>query len=61
MRISQMRAVTVMLKPKPKATLSMPPRSPLLGNRADMSVYPGRKSTKGSPRMTRRTFGGKVW
>ena len=36
-----------MLKPKLKATLSTPPKLPLLGNRAAIKVYPGKKRRKG--------------
>jgi hypothetical protein len=55
-----MSGTTAMLKPKLRAILSIPSRSPIFGKRAAMSVYPGTKSTITRPRgiRTGRSFSG---
>ena len=56
-----MSGTTAMLKPKLRAILSIPSRSPVFGKRAAMSVYPGTKrSTITRPRgmRTGRSFRG---
>jgi len=48
-----------MLKPKLRATRSIPSKVLLLGKRATVSKYPGKNSTNGSPRAIRRALEGK--
>ena len=59
MRPSPMSATTVMLKPKLSASLSTPSKAFLRGKSAAVSAYPGKISTKGKPRITRRALEGK--
>jgi len=48
-----------MLKPKLRATFSIPSKAFLLGKRAAINTYPGKNSTNGSPRAIRRALEGK--
>ncbi len=56
LRMNPMHATTAMERAKLKATRSMLSKSFLLGKRAAINVYPGKKSKKGSPRITRKTL-----
>ena len=51
--MSPISGTTAIESPKLKATLSTPPKLPFLGNSAAIKVYPGKKSTNGSPRIIR--------
>ena len=42
-----------MLSPIPKADLSIQSKSSFLGNRAQISIYPGKNRIKGKPSMMR--------
>jgi len=54
LRPRPIRGTTAMLKPKLRAILSIPSRSPFFGKRAAMSTYPGTKSTIKRPMGIRR-------
>ena len=54
--INATHATIAMERAKLKATRSILPKALLLGKRAATNVYPGKKSKKGSPRITRKTL-----
>lgn len=54
-----MSGTTAILKPKLNATLRMPLISSLRVNNAAISVYPGKKSKNGIPKIMRTILDGK--
>jgi len=55
-----MRGTTAVLSPRLRASLSRLSSSFFSGNNAVMRVYPGKKSTNASPRVSRSGLFGRV-